>query len=209
MMWKAYQRYRDRRRLTDPKYAYLFDEYEGDEFVSFDCETTGLDRKKDQIISIGAVKIRGRKILAGSKLHLFVRPDVNLSRDSVRVHHLREMDLEHGITKEEAALQFLDFIGNRPLVGYYLEFDIAMVNNVLRPLLGISLPNAQHEVSAIYYDKKIGRIPQGHVDLRFDSIRRDLQLPTLGQHSAINDAVMTALMFIKLQHTQSLTKENT
>jgi CBS domain-containing protein len=47
------------RRLKDPAYAHLFEDYAGDEAVSIDCETTGLDTRRDQILSIGAVRIRG------------------------------------------------------------------------------------------------------------------------------------------------------
>ncbi|MCF6206441.1 MAG: 3'-5' exonuclease, partial [Sulfurovum sp.] len=69
---------------------------------------------------------------------------------------------------------------------------------------GITLPNKQEEVSAIYYDKKIGAIPQGNVDLRFDSIIRELGLPHLQAHDALNDAVMTAMIYLKLQYTDRL-----
>ncbi|WP_456485657.1 hypothetical protein [Hydrogenimonas sp.] len=86
------------------------------------------------------------------------------------------------------------------MVGYYLEFDVAMLNKYARRLLGIALPNRQIEVSAIYYDKKIGTIPQGHVDLRFDTILSDLDIPRLGKHDALNDAIMTAMIFLKLKH---------
>ena len=62
----------------------------------------------------------------------------------------------------------LYYIGKRKLVGYYLQFDIAMIEKYTKPMFGITLPNKEEEVSAIYYDKKIATIPKGNVDLRFD-----------------------------------------
>ncbi len=56
---------------------------------------------------------------------------------------------------EKVIDEFLKFIGNRKLVGYFLEFDIAMINKYLKPKLGIKLPNRAYEVSAIYHDWKI------------------------------------------------------
>ena len=44
------------RRLADPAYAFLGEAYAGDELVSIDCETSGLDVRRDQILSIGAIK---------------------------------------------------------------------------------------------------------------------------------------------------------
>lgn len=75
-----------------------------------------------------------------------------------------------------------------------------MINKYLKPRLGIVLPNRQIEVSALYYDYKIGRIPQGNVDLRFDTIMQTLDLPRMSRHNALNDALMTAMIFIKLNY---------
>ena len=71
-------------------------------------------------------------------------------------------------------------------------------------MYGITLPNKQEEVSAIYYDKKIRTIPQGNIDLRFDTILEDLDLPKLHAHDALNDAIMTALIYLKLKNTTKL-----
>ena len=49
-------------------------------------------------------------------------------------------------------------------------------------------------------DYKIEKIPQGHIDLRFNTIMRELQIPNLGKHDAYNDAIMTSMIFIKLKN---------
>ena len=48
----------NQKHLSDEKYRYHFDKSESDEYICFDVETTGLDTKVDDIISIGAVKIK-------------------------------------------------------------------------------------------------------------------------------------------------------
>jgi DNA polymerase-3 subunit epsilon len=48
-------------------------------------------------------------------------------------------------------------------------------------------------------------IPQGNIDLRFDRIMQDLKIPNMGQHNAVNDAIMTAMIFLKLQTTKRRT----
>ena len=64
--------YFNKKKLTQVKYEYLFNKYEGDELVCFDCETTGLNPKIDDIISIGAVKIKGNNIDLQNKFEKLV-----------------------------------------------------------------------------------------------------------------------------------------
>lgn len=197
-MFKKISNYFNKKNLKDDKFTYLFENSSNEEFVCFDCETTGLDPKKDDIISIGAVTIKNNTIVSSKKFVRFVKPKTKLQAEAIKVHHIRECDLESAEDIDDVILEFIDYIGNKPLVGYFLEFDIAMINKYLKPKLGIKLPNRAYEVSAIYYDYKIEKIPQSNIDLRFDVIMEDLKIPTMGKHDAYNDALMTSLIFIKL-----------
>ncbi|MBT3280533.1 MAG: 3'-5' exonuclease [Campylobacteraceae bacterium] len=197
-MFNIIKNYFNKKSLKDKSYSYLFEPYNDDEYVCFDCETTGLNTKTDDIISIGAVIIKNNKILVSKKFEKFIKPKTSLDAQSIKIHQIRECDLDDAKDIDDVITQFLEFIGNRPLVGYYLEFDIAMINKYVKQKIGSQLPNKQIEVSAMYYDKVIGRIPQGNIDLRFDVIMNKLGLPILSKHDAINDAVMTAMIFLKL-----------
>lgn len=195
---------RARARLRDPAYDFLFAAEHPGEVVVFDTETTGLDRRRSDIISLAAIRIRGNRLLLSQRLELVVRPSAEMERAAVAVHGLRPMDVAGGLPAREAMDRFLRFIGARPLVGYYLEFDVAMVNRVIRPWLGVNLPNRAIEVSALYYDRVIRErstrdaLYTGTVDLSFTRILAELDLPELPAHEALNDAVMTGLMYLKL-----------
>lgn len=199
-MFKIISNYFNKKKLKDSNYLYLFDKPTSDEYVCFDCETTGLDPTKDDIISIGAVIIKDNTVVSSKKFVKFVKPKTKLQIEAIKVHHIRECDLEEAEDIDDVIEEFLKFIGNRTLVGYYLEFDVAMINKYLKPKLGIKLPNRCLEVSAIYYDYKIEAIPQGNIDLRFDTIMNELSIPRMGKHDAYNDALMTSLIFIKLKN---------
>ena len=202
MFWNLKQKW-NRKHLTDERFSFLFEPVHEDEIVVFDCETTGLNPKVDKIISIGAVKIKANKILTNEAIHIFVKQEAQISHESITIHQIRHCDLHGAIDSQEAIEKFLYYIGSGKLVGYYLEFDVAMINKYTKTMFGITLPNKQEEVSAVYYDKKIATIPQGNIDLRFDTILDDLALPKLQAHDALNDAVMTAMMYLKLTHMQS------
>jgi DNA polymerase-3 subunit epsilon len=190
-----------RRRLKDPAYAFLYEDYEGDEAVSLDCETTGLDVAKAQILSIGAVTIKGDAILTSRRLDFLVRPTVPVPEAAILVHHIRPADLEQaGTPVDEAVRRVLEFVGPRPLVGYYLEFDVAMLERHVRPLLGTPLPNRRIEISRLYYDWRARQMPPGaNIDLRFETILNALDLPLRDAHDAFSDALMAAMMYQRLK----------
>jgi DNA polymerase III subunit epsilon len=198
-MWLAIKRRVHRRLLRDPAFRFLFDEPPPDEAVAIDCETTGLDPRQDDIVTVAAVHIRGARILASGRFEAMVKPAAKMKADAIKVHRLREGDVAGGRTMEEVLPELLRFIGSRPLVGYYLEFDLAMINRHARRLIGIELPNRRIEVSGLYYERKYGDAPPGvQVDLRFAAILADLGLPMLDQHDAFSDALMTAMMYVAL-----------
>ncbi len=203
-MFRKIKNHFNKKNLKDERYTYLFEKPLEDEYVCFDCETTGLNPKVDDIISIGAVIIKNNSIVASKKFIRFVKPKTKLQSEAIKVHHIRQMDLENAEDIHKVIEEFLEFIGNRKLVGYFLEFDISMINKYLKPKLGITLPNKAYEVSEIYHDYKIEKIPQSYIDLRFDTIMKDLKLPFMGKHDAYNDALMTALIFIKLKNSKKV-----
>lgn len=201
--WAALKRQWLLYHLGDPRFRFMWDTPPPGEWVALDCETTGLNVRTDEIIAIGAVRIQGNRIMTSERLELLVRPEKRVSSESVRVHRLREQDVAQGIPPDEALWRLMQFIGSRPLVGYYLEFDVAMLNRVLFPMLGMGLPQPQIEVSALYYDYKFRQLPVHQqdrtIDLRFATLMQDLDLPQREAHDALNDAVMAALAFTKLR----------
>jgi DNA polymerase III subunit epsilon len=189
--------------LSNPSYRFLFEPGPPDEVVAFDCETTGLDVRRDDIITIAAIQIRGNRILTSERFEAVARPKARMNVDAIKVHRLREMDVAEGNDIRAIIPQFLHFIGGRPLVGYYIDFDVRMVDKYLRGLIGIKLPNKLIEVSKLYYDRKYGDAPAGTtIDLSFQAILCDLDLPQLDQHDAFNDALITAMMYLRLRDLQ-------
>jgi len=58
---------------------------------------------------------------------------------------------------------------------------------------------ALSEVSSMYYKRYKKHSAHEFVDLKFDTIMERLDLPILGKHDALNDAIMSAMMLLKLQ----------
>ncbi len=59
--------------------------------------------------------------------------------------------------------ELLRFIGARPIVGYYVDFDVAMLDKYVLPFIEARLPNRRIEVSSLYYALKHRHAPPGTV----------------------------------------------
>lgn len=117
----------------------------------------------------------------------------------IKIHHLRACDLEHAEEAVAVIRDLPEYIGNRPLVGYYSGFDHAILGRYVQKLIGVTLPNSTVELSSMYYRRYRKGSSYEFVDLKFDTIMEALSLPHLGKHDALNDALMSALMYLKLQ----------
>jgi DNA polymerase-3 subunit epsilon len=189
-----------RASLGDHSYLFLFEPGPSDEFIALDCETTGLNPRVDDIITIAAVKIRGNRILTSERFEAIVRPDKKPTSDSIKVHQLRAQDVESGALMFRVLPDLLRFIGGRPIIGYYIDFDMRMLDKYILRQIQTKLPNPRIEVSEMYYACKYKGAPPNTVyDLRFTSILADLGIPNLEQHDALNDTIMTAMVYLQLR----------
>lgn len=193
-----WRRHRALKALRDPAYRFLFTPSPADEWVSLDCETSSLDPKRAEILSIAAAPVRGNRICHSQALRMTLRPEREITPGSILIHQLRNQDVADGLSMDEALPELLRFIGSRPILGYYLEFDLAVLNRQIQPRLGIRLPNPAIEVSGLYYDRKVSAY-RPEVDLRLGSILQDLNLPDLPRHDPLNDAMLAAMIFLKLR----------
>jgi DNA polymerase-3 subunit epsilon len=187
-----------RKRQILPPYRAIF-EHDDEQIVSIDCETTSLEVAKAELLSIAAVKIKGNRIAASTAFQVMVQPKTAPDHDNVRIHGLRPTDVRAGLLPEKAVREFLDFIGGRTLLGYYLEYDIAVLDKYLKPLIGAPLPNRKIEISSRYHDWRQRRYPGSYIDLRWEVMARRLGVPALPRHDAMNDAITTAMMYLTLE----------
>ena len=104
-LWAALKREWMIYHLGLPEFRFMFDPAPPNEWVSLDCETTGLHVGRDEIISIGAVRIVGNRVMTSERFEVLVRPEHGVSAESVKIHRLREQDVAQGLPIDEAMKQ--------------------------------------------------------------------------------------------------------
>ena len=95
-------------RLKDKNFEFLFEEDKSGEYIVFDTETTGLNPKKDDILSIGAVKIKNNKILTSQTFEVFIKNTKEISTKSIEIHQIRAIDLVNAKDVDTAIREFLE-----------------------------------------------------------------------------------------------------
>ncbi|ODS12634.1 3'-5' exonuclease [Vibrio scophthalmi] len=185
-------------KLKGSPFQFYFGPVVKGEFVSLDCETTSLDPKRAELVTIAATKIIDNRIITSQPFEVRLRAPQSLDSGSVRIHRMRHKDLEDGLDEKQALLKLLEFIGNRPVVGYHIRYDKKILDIACRKQLGFPLPNPLIEVSQIYHDKLEQHLPNAYFDLSLDAICKHLDLPQQNKHDALQDAISAALVFVRL-----------
>ncbi len=96
-------------------------------FVVVDTELTGLDPKRDSVVSVGAVKMSGTRIELARSFHRLVSPRAAFNRASVVVHGITPEDVAEKPPLEGVVDELLAFCGDRVLVGHFLSLDLGFL----------------------------------------------------------------------------------
>ncbi len=111
--------------LLDDPYAILLKALESGSIIVFDCETTGLDPKVDEIVELAAYKILNGSVV--EKFHRFIKPS-RLVGDSFYIHGFSDNYLkQNGEDVRLVLSDFYQFCANSVLVGHNVKFDLKMI----------------------------------------------------------------------------------
>src|SRR5690606_15280236 len=114
---------------------------------------------------------------------------------------LRREDRTQGITTVQAIEQLLDFIGNRPICGFFIAYDRAILNRYIKEFYNFELPNQFLDVGDIFIEKYYKFLQGVQHQVTFEKLAKELNVPIIERHTALGDVISTALMYIKLmQH---------
>ncbi|WP_248746598.1 3'-5' exonuclease [Pseudomonas sp. MWU12-2037] len=118
-------------------------------WVVLDLETSGLNLNRDQVLSIGAVVIEDGAIDLGQCFErTLLRPGQSVN-PSVLIHGLGPSALAAGSDPAQALLEFMEFVGDSPLLAFHAPFDQHMLTRALKDSLGYRLQHPFFDVADI------------------------------------------------------------
>jgi DNA polymerase-3 subunit epsilon len=162
-----------------------------------DFEATGLDLATDHIVSYGLVPVEHGRAQVGSALYRVVRPPVQPSVESIRVHGIRPGELLEAPPLEDVAQELIDALAGRTLVAHAAWIEIELLGRVCRPH-GVKAPKVA--VDVLDLAGRLGVLPErgGAPSFRLADLAEECGVPVTRTHHALSDALLTAQVFLVL-----------
>lgn len=163
-------------------------DFSGD-FVVFDIETTGFNSKKDKIIEIGACKVSNGEVI--DSFSEFVNPLIPIPFRIVELTSIRDEDVINSPTIDIILPKFLDFCKDCVVVAHNAEFDVSFIKAKSLEL-GMTFDNTYLDTMTLtrFLVPSLGRVNLDRVAKHFDLVNEH-------HHRAVDDANVTAKIFIK------------
>lgn len=96
-----------------------------DSYIVLDLETTGFSPETDDIIEIGAYKVKDNVVV--DKFCTFVRPIVYIPRNVQQITHITMNDVKDSDPIEPVIIDFFEFCEDCPFLGHNLQFDFSFL----------------------------------------------------------------------------------
>lgn len=191
----------DRRRCADSPYAWLFQPYMGEELVALACTTT--PTSSSPVISLAAVVLSRQQVRTSRAFVMTLGSPKQPESATLRRHHLLCEAGEVQLPSRENLSALVEFIGNRPIVGWQLEQRIGELNALLSKRLNFALPNAQVDVAKLH-QRQLRRLhPEIESPSSFTQALACWQVPALGVQSVLGEATASALLYLRLQRVMA------
>ncbi len=173
-------------------------------FVVCDTELTGLNRRRDEIISIGAVKIIDLRLELNDTFHQYIRPQNLQHTESTLIHRITPEQLRRMPSIEEVLPRFVSFCADALIVGHFVTLDITFLNRFALEVLGGTLSNPTVDTMRLAkgYKEAAFMESHGHTNLttsyNLSDLTWEFNLPQFKAHDALEDALQTAYLFLFL-----------
>ena len=168
-------------------------------FVLLDSETTGLDPRKDRIISIGAVAVEDGEIRLEDSYEALLKVAVNTS--AVTVHGITREESLRGMDEPEALEQFLAYLKDGVIVGHHIAHDVECFNVGYERHFGFRLRNRSLDTMALtLHLERDGAFAGREAISQFtlDALCEMFGVVPHDRHTAPGDAFITAQVFLRL-----------
>ena len=159
-----------------------------DRFVVISCETSGSNAQKDAILSVAGIAVINDSILINDSFEIKINYDNEITKHSEN-SHIQELN------PILALQEFVNFIGNAKLIGFRINFETELINEMLSKLHCGKLKNEVFDLEVMH--KKYENIIDDNFTL--NELFTIYKMQKSDRNSAATEALNMALLFLKLK----------
>lgn len=171
---------------------------ESERFVVLDTETTGFDYTNDRILCIGALVLQNGTINLQDSFEHYIDQE-HFDKSSVEIHGIIRRDVLNHKSEIEVLQLFLDYLGDSIIIAHHTKFDVTMINAALERNGLPKLSNKCLDTAVLYKRTLIKSNLLQHKDhYTLDDLADKFDISKKDRHTAIGDAYITAIAFLKI-----------
>jgi DNA polymerase-3 subunit epsilon len=172
-------------------------DYRDVDYLAIDLETTGLDAKRDHILSFGYLIVHGNRIDLASARHRLVRAGSAIPEASAVIHQITDDQAAAGESLESVLADLLGDLAGKVMIAHHASVEQGFLSNACRRLFGGGLLAPIVDTQAV----ALRTFQRRHVsykgsDLRLHALGDRYNLPRYGAHNALSDAMAAAELFL-------------
>jgi len=162
-------------------------------FTVFDTETTGLDPTAgDEIIQIGAVRVVNGKLLRAESFEQLVDPKRSIPQASIPIHGIQPEMVLGQPTIQTVLPAFHAYAHDTVLVAHNAAFDMRFLQ-------------LKEQATGVRFDQPVldtlllsAAVHPNQASHKLEAIAERLDIPVIGRHTALGDAIVTAEVLLRL-----------
>jgi DNA polymerase-3 subunit epsilon len=162
-----------------------------EQFVAVDVETTGLDTRRDAIVSVAVIPFRGGEPIGGYET--LINPGRPIPAASTRIHGITDAMVVAAPALGDVLGEIEAVCGQRVIVGHGVAFDLAMLERARQASHRPPLPN-----TALCTMRLAAALHPGWHDVTLEVLAARLGVPVVGRHTARGDALIAGAIMLGL-----------
>ena len=179
------------------------------DIVALDLETTGLDPKRDSILSYGLVHMQRMSILLETSQHELIAVPEEIPEETAVIHGITDDVSAEGRPLEEVLPELLSQLAGKVMLAHYAKIEQNFIDVACRNLYGA--PFVIRTIDTLVLAQRLFEVRNHTIqtgNLRLFNLRPQYNLPQYRAHNALSDAVATAELFLAMAAEMFPKQEN-
>jgi len=167
------------------------------EILSVDFETTGLDAKKDKLLSVGFILLKGQQMSLKTCYHQIIKTQAQLEESNVIIHHITDSQKDRGKALKIVVDGLLKALAGKVMLVHFARIEKQFLTQACYELYGMA-PVFPMIDTLVLAKRRLDKrdVAYDPSQLRLTNLRHQLKLPEHHAHNALNDAIATAELFM-------------